>query len=57
MKHVGAFGPLEDEMASMTRTGYQGPGSPDRLDALVWALFDLMIDPAEEYRAPRVRGL
>jgi phage terminase large subunit-like protein len=40
--HLGAFNELEDEMC-----GY-APGvsdSPDRMDALVWALTDLMVEP------------
>ena len=37
--HVGGFPQLEDQM-----TSYDGTGdSPDRMDALVWALTDLMI--------------
>ncbi|WP_411819695.1 terminase family protein [Hyphococcus formosus] len=39
VRHVGAFPQLEDQM-----TSYIGSGkSPDRLDALVWALTDLML--------------
>ena len=40
VRHVGAFPALEDEMCGlMTGGGYAGPGrSPDRADALVWAL-------------------
>ena len=35
--------------------GYEGPGrSPDRADALVWALSELMLGAQ---RVPRVRGL
>jgi phage terminase large subunit-like protein len=30
-------------MAAMTSEGYVGDGSPDRVDALVWALSDLMV--------------
>ncbi|WP_419826084.1 DNA-packaging protein [Sphingomonas sp.] len=43
--HVGAFPALEDEMAGMQAGGgYAGPGrSPDRADALVWALTALML--------------
>jgi len=41
----------------MTQAGYQGKGSPDRLDALVWALTELVVEPAEKYRRPQVRGL
>ena len=29
-------------MAAMTGDGYAGDGSPDRVDALVWALSELM---------------
>ena len=38
VKHVGEFGELEDQMASWV----PGDTSPDRLDALVWAMTDLM---------------
>ncbi len=55
--HFGVFDALEDEMCRMTRLGYQGTGSPDRLDALVWALTDLVISRAAEWRVPRVRTL
>ncbi len=48
---------LEDQMVLMTRRGYVGDGSPDRVDALVWALHELMIEPAREYRRPGVRLL
>lgn len=53
--HFGAFAKLEDEMCGMlTGGGYAGPGrSPDRADALVWALSVLM----EPRRMPGVRGL
>ncbi len=53
--HCGAFDALEDEMCRMTRLGYEGTGSPDRLDALVWALTDLVIARAAEWRVPRIR--
>lgn len=39
VKHVGAFPTLEDQMCSWTP---ESP-SPDRLDALVWALTELMV--------------
>ena len=48
---------LEDQMVQMTRSRYVGDGSPDRVDALVWALHELMIEPAREYRRPGVRAL
>lgn len=39
--HCGIFAKLEAQMTSMATNGYQGEGSPDRMDAMVWALTDL----------------
>lgn len=39
--HCGAFDAMEDQMCGMTAAGYVGDGSPDRVDALVWALTEL----------------
>jgi predicted phage terminase large subunit-like protein len=41
--HVGEFPDLEDQMCNFTANGYVGEGSPDRADALVWALTELML--------------
>ncbi len=57
ISHRAPFAALEEQMAAMTSSGFRGRGSPDRVDALVWAITDLMIDPAAAYRAPRIRGL
>jgi len=57
VRHLRGLGALEDQMALMSAKGFQGRGSPDRVDALVWALTDLLIDSAAAFRAPRVRGL
>lgn len=43
VRHVGAFAALEDQMASFDGNAAK---SPDRLDALVWAIADLMLRPA-----------
>ena len=51
VRHVGVFPELEDEMCSAIRAGIR---SPDRLDALVWAVTDLMLRRTAE---PRVRSL
>lgn len=40
--HAPGLEALEDQMMHMTNTGYLGEGSPDRLDAAVWALSELM---------------
>ena len=42
--HVGQFQDLEDQMCNFTASGYVGEGSPDRADALVWALTELMLE-------------
>ena len=55
--HVVGLDALEDQMCRMTARGYEGGGSPDRVDALVWALHELMIEPAAQWRMPGVRGL
>jgi phage terminase large subunit-like protein len=41
VSHVGTFPKLEDQMCQMTAAGYEGEGSPDRVDALVWGLSEL----------------
>jgi phage terminase large subunit-like protein len=41
--HVGGFDALEDQMCAFGADGLSQGRSPDRLDALVWALTDLMI--------------
>jgi phage terminase large subunit-like protein len=43
VSHVGPLDALEDQMTEMTSAGFMGDGSPDRADALVWALSELMI--------------
>ncbi len=44
--HVGQLAALEEQMLAFAATGLAGGRSPDRLDALVWAVTDLMITPA-----------
>ena len=41
--HATRLGALEDQMMQMTAQGFQGTGSPDRVDALVWALHELIL--------------
>jgi len=55
--HVARLGPLEDQMMQMTAQGYRGTGSPDRVDALVWAVQDLILGPAARWSRPMVRTL
>lgn len=43
IRHVGAFPELEDQMLNFSSAGYMGDRSPDRVDALVWAITELML--------------
>lgn len=40
---VGNYAKLEEQMCAMASDGYTGSGSPDRLDALVWAASEVML--------------
>ncbi len=57
VRHAGRFPELEDELCGLCTGGaYHGPGrSPDRADALVWAVTELMVKLGKA--APRVRVL
>jgi phage terminase large subunit-like protein len=55
--HVGQFASLEDQMVQMTLQGFAGTGSPDRVDALVWALFEGMISPSTPAGGAAIRSL
>lgn len=50
--HVGVFAELEDQMCNYDGEGGSGGGSPDRMDALVWALAELF--PDKRAARPRV---
>ncbi len=54
VRHVGAYPELEDELCDFGPGGLSQNRSPDRLDALVWALTHLLLQPRPE---PRVRAL
>ena len=55
VRHVGRFLPLEEQMLNMSTAGYVGAKSPDRLDALVWALSDLMLAPQNTFTVQELR--
>ena len=57
VRHMRGLGALEDQMCRMTLRGFEGRGSPDRVDALVWALYDVLLVPAARWRRPRLRTL
>lgn len=52
VRHVGAFPELEDELCDFGVDGLSSGRSPDRLDAMVWALTALMLKGGGE---PQVR--
>jgi phage terminase large subunit-like protein len=56
-RFAGRFPALEDQLAGLSwGGGYQGPGaSPDRADAMVWALTELML--GKPHPVPRIRRL
>jgi phage terminase large subunit-like protein len=48
------FPELEDQLCALIWSGYRGQGSPDRADAMVWA----MTEPFDkERKAPRIGAL
>ena len=51
--HAGSFAELEDEMCDFGPDGLSNGRSPDRLDALVWAVTAL----TQAQAAPRIRSL
>jgi phage terminase large subunit-like protein len=54
VKHAGVFPALEDEMCDFGLGGLSSGRSPDRLDALVWAVTALTFGSRD---GPRVRAL
>lgn len=52
VRHAARFPALEDEMCDFAPDGLSSGRSPDRLDALVWALSELMLGAD---RKPRIR--
>ena len=54
VSHVGPFPLLEDQMCAFGADGLSAGRSPDRLDALVWALTSLLLGST---RDPAIRSL
>ena len=54
VSHVGTYPQLEDQMCAFGADGLSSGRSPDRLDALVWALTSLLLG---SLRDPAVRSL
>jgi predicted phage terminase large subunit-like protein len=47
--HLGVFPELEDQMCAFTPDVDRAAGSPDRVDALVWALTELLTAPMRSF--------
>ncbi|MEQ5868528.1 DNA-packaging protein [Sagittula sp. NFXS13] len=54
VRHAGGLSELESQLCLMTPMGFEGQGSPDRVDALVWAVTELVFGRGPQ--APRVRS-
>jgi phage terminase large subunit-like protein len=52
IRHVGVFSKLEDELSGFSTFGYTGQGSPNRADAMIWALAELF--PAIVEKRPEI---
>lgn len=55
ISHIGTFNALEDQMCQMTAAGFEGEGSPDRVDALVWGMTELFPSLVEKKDADMKR--
>tara|TARA_R110000822_G_scaffold301108_4_gene424830 strand:+ start:482 stop:1813 length:1332 start_codon:yes stop_codon:yes gene_type:complete len=55
VRHVGMFRELEDELAAFSTVGYLGESSPNRADAVIWALTELFPGIVKEKVEPRKR--
>ena len=54
VRHAGTFAALEDELCDFGPSGLSSGRSPDRLDALVWALTALMLEGRGRPKVRRV---
>lgn len=50
---VGYFRELEDELTAFTTHGYMGEHSPNRADAMVWAISDLFPELTKPEETPK----
>ena len=57
VRHVGEFRDLEDELVAFSTMGYMGESSPNRADALIWALTEIfpgLVNPRKEKTKPKL---
>jgi len=60
VSHIGSYPELEAQMCRMTTAGYEGDGSPDRCDAMVWLFTELFPSiikrPKKKLGKPKATG-
>ena len=56
VRFARSFPELEDELAAFTGSGYVGDGSPDRADAMIWAVSELVVQPEPQVRVEIMMG-
>lgn len=54
VRHVGFFRELEDELTAFSTVGYLGDNSPNRADALIWALSALFPAATNKTQKPKI---
>lgn len=53
VRHVGQFRDLEEELYSFSTNGFMGERSPNRADALIWAVTELFYGIVKEKKEPQ----
>lgn len=53
--HAGRFNKMEEQLCLFSNQGYKGDRSPDRADACIWAITELMLGDASTYTLENVR--
>lgn len=56
VRHVGDFAELEDELVAFSTVGYMGESSPNRADALIWALTELFPGIVKQKKTPEEKA-
>jgi hypothetical protein len=54
VRFAGRFPQLEEELCAFTTTGYTGSGSPNRADAMIWAISELFPGIVKKQDARRI---
>ena len=54
VRHLGFFPELEEQMCALTPSGLSGGKSPDRVDAMVWAVTELLL---QGQARPQIRNI